>query len=65
MHNLKGYDSHLFIRALYKYGYQNEEITCIPNNEEKYISFSKKIKVDKFYNKKPIQWNQYYLKLEF
>ena len=52
MHNLKGYDSHLFIRALYKYGYQNEEITCIPNNEEKYISFSKKIKVDEFHNKK-------------
>ena len=40
-HNLSGYDSHLFIKKL---GSSNkkENIDCIPNNEEKYISFSKK-----------------------
>jgi len=52
LHNLKGYDSHLFIRSLYEYGYQEESnkniISCIPNNEERYISFSKKIKVDEY-----------------
>lgn len=57
LHNLKGYDSHLFIKSLYHYGYQqennakHENITCIPNNEEKYISFSKKIKVGEYTNK--------------
>ena len=48
-HNLKGYDSHLFIRGLAQYGYKEETgstISCIPNNEQKYITFSKKIKVD-------------------
>ena len=49
LHNLKGYDSHLFIKSLYSCGYQQEDnkdiISCIPNNEERYISFSKKIKV--------------------
>ena len=44
-HNLSGYDSHLFIKNL---GFS---IDCIPNNEEKYISFSKKIQV-KSYTKK-------------
>ena len=41
-HNLSGYDSHLFIKNL---GFSNGDIDCIPNNEEKYISFSKKIQV--------------------
>ena len=39
-HNLSGYDSHLFIKDL---GKKNGNIKCIPNNEEKYISFSKQI----------------------
>ena len=62
-HNLSGYDSHLFIKNL---GFSNGDIDCIPNNEEKYISFSKKIQVgtypkkaldadgDIFYEQKPI-----------
>ena len=55
-HNLKGYDSHFLITALNSYGYTSKEsdlISAIPNNEEKYISFSKKIKVDEYkkYNK--------------
>ena len=41
-HNLKGYDSHLFVKNL---GKNKGEIKCIANNEEKYISFSKYIKV--------------------
>ena len=47
-HNLSGYDSHLFIKNL---GFSEGNIDCIPNNEEKYISFSKKIEV-KIYMKK-------------
>ena len=40
-HNLSGYDSYLFIKNL---GFTAGNIDCIPNNEEKYISFSKKYK---------------------
>ena len=47
-HNLSGYDSHLFIKNL---GFSEGNIDCIPNNEEKYISFSKKIEV-RSYTKK-------------
>ena len=45
-HNLSGYDSHLFIKKLH--GDNGEKINCIPNNEEKYISFSREVIVDKF-----------------
>jgi hypothetical protein len=49
LHNLKGYDSHLFVKALYKYGYvdtvKDNVISCIPNTEQQYISFSKNIVV--------------------
>ena len=47
-HNLSGYDNHLFIKNL---GKSEGKIDCIPNNEEKYISFTKEILVDKFINK--------------
>ena len=43
-HNLKNYDSHFIIPLLSKYGQQDCEISAIPNNEQKYISFSKKLK---------------------
>ena len=36
-HNLKGYDSHLIMQHL---GELDAEVTCIPNNMEKYISFT-------------------------
>ena len=36
-HNLRGYDSHLIMQAISKV---SGDITCIPNNTEKYISFS-------------------------
>ena len=37
MHNMKGYDSHLIMQHL---GKLDAEITCIPNNTEKYVSFT-------------------------
>ena len=48
-HNLTGYDSHLFIKKL---DASTGNIDCIPNNEEKYISFSKTIKTGEYTNKK-------------
>ena len=46
-HNLQGYDAHLFIKQLAAI---KGDFTCIPSTEEKYISFSKKIKVDEYQN---------------
>lgn len=48
-HNLQGYDSHWFINQLVKL---TGKLTCIPSTEEKYISFSKKIKVDEYKSRK-------------
>ena len=50
-HNLAGYDSHLFIKKLGTSD-KKENIDCIPNNEEKYISFSKTIRTGQYINKK-------------
>ncbi|MEW8687500.1 MAG: hypothetical protein AB2556_16930 [Candidatus Thiodiazotropha sp.] len=36
-HNLRGYDSHLLMQAISKV---KGKISCIPNNTEKYTSFS-------------------------
>ena len=44
-HNLQGYDSHLFIKQLSNIPGRLE---CIPSTEEKYISFSKHIKVGEY-----------------
>ena len=43
-----GYDSHLFVRNL---GETKGNIECIPDNEGKYISFSKYVVVGSFINK--------------
>ena len=48
-HNLQGYDSHLFIKQLAKV---SGDLSCIPSTEEKYILFSKKIKVDEYFSRK-------------
>ena len=48
MHNLSGYDFHLFIKNL---GVTEGNINCFPNNEEKYLSFSKEIVVGKYKDK--------------
>ena len=42
-HNMSGYDSHMFVRLL---GETEDEVSCIPQNEEKYMSFSKNVIVD-------------------
>ena len=47
LHNLFGYDSHLFIKTL---GNSECDISCIANNEENYIYFTKQVIVDKFVN---------------
>ena len=47
-HNLSGYDSHLFVKNL---GFSDGSIDCIPNNEERYISFTKKIQVGSYTKK--------------
>ena len=44
-HNLAG---HLFIKEL---GFSEGNIDCIPNNEEKYISFTKRIQVSSYTNR--------------
>ena len=46
-HNLSGYDSHLFIKNL---GFTAGNIDCIPNNEERYISFTTNTKVGSYTN---------------
>ena len=46
--NLSGYDSHLFIKDL---GFSEGNIDCIPDNEERYISFSKSLQVGSYTNK--------------
>ena len=48
-HNLQGYDAHLFIKQLARL---EGDLNCIPSTEEKYISFSKTIKVDEYYSYK-------------
>ena len=49
-HNLSGYDSHLFIKKK-KLGFSEGDIDCIHNNEEKYISFSKRIEIGSYVKK--------------
>ena len=47
-HNVSGYDSHLFIKNLV---FSEGNIDCIPNNEERYFSFTKEIQVGSYTNK--------------
>ena len=39
-HNLRGYDGHLIMKGFKKEIFPNEYIQCIPNNMERYISFT-------------------------
>lgn len=45
LHNLAGYDAHLFIKNI---GKTKGKVDCIPTNEEKYISFKKNVIVDRY-----------------
>ena len=49
-HNLSGYDSHLFT-CIKNLGFSQGNIDCIPNNEERYISFTKSIEVGRYTSK--------------
>ena len=42
-HNMSGYDSHMFVKLLAE---SEGEVSCIPQNEERYMSFSKNVLVD-------------------
>ena len=61
-HNLQGYDAHLFIKQLASL---QGDLNCIPSTEEKYISFSKKIKVDEYMSKKTSQMVPLYFEIRF
>ena len=47
-HNLSGYTSHLFLKNL---GFSEGDIDCIPNTDERYISFTKIIQVGSYTKK--------------
>ena len=61
-HNLQGYDAHLFIKQLSRLP---DELNCIPSTEEKYISFSKKIKVNENISRKNGETVSVYFELRF
>lgn len=53
LHNLKKYDAHIIIKGLYSYGQKeaDDSFNCIPNSEESFLSFSKKIIVDSYHKR--------------
>ena len=61
-HNLQGYDAHLFIKQLANL---QGDLNCIPSTEEKYISFSKKIKVDEYKDRITGKMNPIYFEIRF
>jgi hypothetical protein len=62
LHNLSGYDSHLFIKELCKHG---DKIDVIAQSKEKYISFTKSIYMHDYLDKKTGQIKCKNLKLRF
>ena len=65
-HNLQGYDAYLFIKFYHQVGKLDGKIKCICSTEEKYISFSKKAKVDEYtesktQKKKPIYFEKRFI----
>ena len=61
-HNLQGYDAHLFIKQL---ACLPGEFNCISSAEEKYISFSKKIKVDEYKPRRNGEMISLYFEIRF
>ena len=60
--NLQGYDAHLFIKQLSKIP---GDLNCIPSTEEKYISFSKKIKVGEYQSRRTGETVSLYFEIRF
>ena len=56
------YDAHLFIKQLSSIP---GELNCIPSTEEKYISFSKKIKVDEYKSRRTGETLSLYFEIRF
>ena len=54
-HNLSGYDAHLFIKELAASSPNGEKMGVIIKNKEDYISFSIKVEVDDYINKKGME----------
>ena len=54
-HNLSGYDTHLIIKELASCSTEGSNMGVIAKNKEDYISFSIKVEVDKYINKKGIE----------
>ena len=61
-HNLSGYDSHLFIKELCRYG---DKIDVIAQSKEKYVSFTKSIYMHDYIDQKTGQTKRKNLKLRF
>ena len=61
-HNLQGYDAHLFIKQL---ACLPGELNCNPSTEEKYISFSKNIKVDEYKSRRTGEMISSYFEIRF
>ena len=60
-HNLKGYNSHLFVKHLAD---TEGSVNCIPHNEEKYITFAKNVLVGTKENKDGSE-SDIFVKLKF
>ena len=63
-HNLSGYDSHLFIKNLASTD-ETGKIDCIPNNQEKYISFTKTITTGEYWERKKAMYKNKTFKIRF
>ena len=61
-HNLQGYDAHFLIKQL---DCLPGELSCIPSTEKKYISLSKKIKVDEYKSRSTGEMVSLYFELRF
>ena len=61
-HNLQGSDAHLFVKQL---ACLPGDLNCIPSTEEKYVSFSKKIKVDEYKSRRTGEMVSLYFEIRF
>ncbi|XP_071054946.1 uncharacterized protein [Onthophagus taurus] len=64
LHNFSGYDSHLFVKELADIDSEGG-IDVLPNNKEKYISFSKNVLVDRVKKQHRDDFENVYMKMRF